>query len=214
MDPKHYTADAICQAMGFPGFVDPALPSPSIRLLLKPSFDPEVCVTLSAGGDRPRLSVVAFTTMFWHHPGPVPYAPAAREEVVIPRDVTTDLWGRFAAAHDAAHEMAGRMVCIDGMPVECVAVENGEARRFAESPYRPAVAEFVSRSIWWAWTACRVPRVRNALAACARYVGKDYPREVVPEAPAPVRIMVLGTVENRAEVHETVPKPAAEASAS
>jgi hypothetical protein len=212
MNLEQYTADAICRAMGLPGFIDPARPS-FLRMLLKPSFDPEVCVTLSADRDRPRLSVVAFSTMFWHQPAPVPYLPAAREEVTVPRGALEDLCRDFAAAHAAAHDPSGRMICVDGMGVEAALSGGGGVTRFAGHAFRPAVRGFVDRFVWWAWMACRTPRVRNALGACGRYVGRTYKRDIDPGAPAPVRVMVLGTFEDRAALREAVPKPAAEAGA-
>ncbi|KYF77512.1 hypothetical protein BE20_56615 [Sorangium cellulosum] len=55
---EQYTADAICNAMGLPAFIERGLPLPALRLLLMPSFDPEVCITLTGAAGDERLSVV------------------------------------------------------------------------------------------------------------------------------------------------------------
>ena len=65
---EHYTADAICQAMGLPGFVEESwtqCDGPTLRLLLKPSFHPELCLTLFREKESTRLSVVALAERFW-----------------------------------------------------------------------------------------------------------------------------------------------------
>ncbi|KYF50419.1 hypothetical protein BE04_26595 [Sorangium cellulosum] len=67
---ERYTADAICNAMGLPAFIDPGLSLPALRLLLMPSFDPEVCITLTGAAGDERLSVVALTESLWQQAAP------------------------------------------------------------------------------------------------------------------------------------------------
>jgi hypothetical protein len=198
---SQYTADAICRSMGLDAFEPVGLSC--VRLLLKPSFHPEVCVTVAEPADpaRARLSVVALTEMLWRQQAPR-RLPELREEVGVPAEVFAEAAAGFAAAF-ADRDRDGRRVCLDGMGVECCR-SIGEVERFAEHAHRPAVSAFVGRLVWWAWVACRVPGVRNALAECARYLGAEYPRQADPERPPARRLLVLGTPEARAGYFEVL----------
>jgi len=197
-----YTADAICRSMGLDAF-EPA-GSPCVRVLLKPSFHPEVCVTVAGATEagRARLSVVALSEMLWRQPFPR-RLPELREEVGVPAELFTEAVAGFTAAF-ADRERDGRRVCLDGMGVECCRLAAGVAERFAEHVSRPAVSEFVRQLVWWSWVACRVPGVRNALAGCARYLGAEYPRQSDPERPPAGGLLVLGTPEARAGYFEAL----------
>lgn len=198
MQSAHYTADAICRSMGLDAF-EPLGPS-CVRVLLKPSFHPEVCVTVAGvpDGGPGELSVVALTGMLWRQPV-LRRLPELREAVSVPADVLAEAEAGFAAAF-ADRDRDGRRVCVDGLAVECCRVDGGRVERFAEPVFHDtAVSEFVGRLLWRAWVACRVPGVRNALAECARYLGAEYPPQSDPERPPARRLLVLGTPEARAE---------------
>ena len=79
MQLEQYTADAICRSMGLDAFA-PSGPS-CVRVVLRPSFHPEVCVTVAetAGSARARMSVVALTEMLWRQHAPR-RLPELREE--------------------------------------------------------------------------------------------------------------------------------------
>ncbi|MGL4422165.1 MAG: hypothetical protein ACRCZF_15965, partial [Gemmataceae bacterium] len=94
---SNYTADAICRSMGLDGF-EPAS-TPCIRVLLKPSFHPEVCITLGDATDAPGalLSVVALTERLW--PQLIPRRLFdLREDVCLPPEMFAVAAARFAAA--------------------------------------------------------------------------------------------------------------------
>lgn len=198
MDPAQYTPDAICRAMGRPAFVERGWSPVTLRLLLEPSFDPEVCVTLTGQAEAARLSVVALATMLSRQSAPCVLA-AWRDEVAIPAPVFAQAVEGFVAALVADREREGRMVCLDGMPVAaCLLIDSG-LEQFACSPYRPEVSGFVSSLVRLAWVSCQVAGVRDALAACGRYVGLNLPREPVPPTPELFRVAILGTPDARAE---------------
>jgi hypothetical protein len=188
-----YTADAICRSMGLEAFVPEGLPC--VRILLKPSFHPEVCVTVTEAADptRARLSVIALTEMLWRQPVPSRLTEL-REELGVPAEVLAEAAAGFAAAF-ADRSRDERRVCLDGMGVDCCRLALERVEQFAEHVYRPAVSGFVGRLVWRAWGACQVPGVRNALAECARYLGAEYPRQPDAKRPPARRILVLGTPE-------------------
>jgi hypothetical protein len=198
MDPAQYTTDAICRSMGLPAFVEAGWSPGTLRLLLKPSFDPEVCVTLTGTSDAARLSVVALTEMLWRQPAPCALA-AWRDQAAVPAPAFAQTLAGFAAALAADRQPEGRMVCLDGMPVTACLLSGAGLEQFACSPYRPEVSAFVSSLVQMAWESCRAAGVRNALAACGRYVGLDLPRDPAPRAPELWRVAVLGTPDARKE---------------
>ncbi len=196
---EQYTADAICRAMGLPSFIDRALPLPALRLVLKPSFDTELCLTLSSAGDGAQLSVIALAEAFGQQPGPC-RLPAWKESTTITATAFAECLVDFAAAVAADRETTGRMVCMDGMSMDGCLITEAGVERLACPTYRPAVSRFVSQLIRLAWESCSGAGVRNRLAACARYVGVEYPREALPPFAARSRVLILGASEDRADL--------------
>ncbi|MFO0848197.1 MAG: hypothetical protein U0871_06540 [Gemmataceae bacterium] len=195
-----YTADVICRSMGLGAF-EP-IGQPAIRILLLPSFHPEVCITLSEADApaRGRLSVVALTQMCWRQEVPR-RLPDVREEVSLPAAWIGEVTAAFEAARTSRVEQE-RRVCVDGMGVECCRLAADGVERFADHVYRPAVAAFIGRLVWEARVACRVPGVRNALADCGWYLGASYPHESDPHQSPARRVLVLGTPDDRADYLE------------
>lgn len=68
---EDYTPENICQALGVGQFAEPwrrGSPARRMRLLLAPSFNREVCVTLSEKEDGAlALEVAAARDQFWRH---------------------------------------------------------------------------------------------------------------------------------------------------
>jgi hypothetical protein len=198
MNPAQYTDEAICRSMGLAAFVEPAWSPPTLRLLLKPSFDPEVCATLIAPAESARLSAVVLAEMLWRQPFPR-VLPAWREQAALSATVFAGIAARFASALAADRQPEDRVVCLDGMPVAACLLSSTGLEQFGCSPYRREVSAFVSSLVRVAWESCRTPWVREGLAACGRYVGLDFPREPVPPAPQRLRMAVLGTPDARAD---------------
>jgi len=196
MNLDQYTPDAICRSMGLPGLIEPGWSPPTLRVLLKPSFHPEVCITI--GGSGAALSVVALAESFWRQSVPCEL-PTFREKALIADAAARQLYLKFAAAFVADQDPEGRMVTLDGMSQTSCFLDDVETRQFSCHPYRPAVSAFVSAVIETAWNACSNPGVRNALADCGKYVGLNLPREAEEVPPRLFRIAVLGTPDHRAE---------------
>ncbi len=199
MNVDQYTPDAICRSMGLNVFIDPDWSPPTLRLLLKPSFHPEVCVTLV--GEDGDLSVVALAESFWRQSVPCAL-PTFRDQALLAAPVAHQLYSDFSTAFVVDQTPEGRMVCIDGMPLNCCVLDNTGIRQFACNPYRTVVSAFIASMIHAAWQACSDPGVRNGLADCGRYVGLDLPREPEAAPPKLFRVAVLGTTYNRADFFE------------
>lgn len=199
MNPTQYTPDAICCSMGLPAFVEPGWSPLALRLLLTPSFDREVCITITGRPrEAARLSVVALAEKLWLQPAPCALA-AWRDHVEVPASVFAQAVAGFAEALTADRQSKGRMVSLDGMPVVACLLSDVGLEQFACNPYRPAVSAFVASLIRIAWEACQQAGVRNELAACGRYVALDLPLETVPPVPELFRLAVVGTPDAREE---------------
>src|SRR6185312_60388 len=82
---EEYTADAICRAMNLPGFIEPGWTErehPTLRVVLKPSFHPEVCLTISRTDNGASISVIALAEQFWAK-GAAAEIRSSREEISI-----------------------------------------------------------------------------------------------------------------------------------
>lgn len=188
-----YTAEAICRCMGMPAFEqDPACTSvpEAVRLLLKPSFHPEVCLTFV----EDKVSVVCARSMIWRHFEPAP--------MITDRADGTFLTGVFAdltsSMVPASHPGAVAGIMIDGMPVEALHFQGGSVnlKIGGNAGRRGDFSVFVQQAIAIAWTAISNPYCRNSLAEAAEYVGKRLPREPEPPRKPTIETMVLGPKED------------------
>jgi hypothetical protein len=196
---EQYTSDAICRAVGLSSFIERTLPLPALRLVLMPSFDCEVCITLSSAAGDARLSVIALAESLWRQPAPCRVS-AWKESVAISASAFVECLADFTAAVAADQETTGRMVCMDGMSLDSCLITEADVKRIVCHPYRPPVSRFVSNLIRLSWESCSGAGVRSGLAACARYVGVKYPREALPLFAERSRLVILGASEDRTDL--------------
>lgn len=204
MRSEQYTAEAICRSMGLDAF-ESTSNARMLRVLFKPSFHPEVCITFTETLDTSstKLSVTVLTEMFWRQETPR-RLPELNEEVEVRgTGLFDEITAGFVIAF-AERDRNLRRVCLDGMRVECCRNAENGIERFADHVNDPAVSTFVDHLVWWAWIACRTPGIRNALADCAWYLGKDYPRDSDPEQPPRRQMMVIGEPDSRADFIATM----------
>lgn len=203
MQLDEYTADAICRSMGLDAFVEKSWltsPLPVLRVLLKPSFDPELCITLARRTDSVGLAVVAAAEMVWHQLAPLP-VKSFREQLELPLSVLDEAIDGFLGANtDTGSE--GRKVFLDGMSVESCLISDAGQQRLAEQVWTSPVVEFVELMVSVAWNSCRDPRIRNALANAAKYVGIQYPLEREPLETPSFRLIVVGDPDSRSDFFE------------
>jgi hypothetical protein len=196
---EEYTADAICWAMGLPGFVEQAWMQevdPTLRVVLTPSFHPELCITLAHSSNGALLSTVVLLEQLWAQRSSV-HLPHEREQVSISTAVLDEVLGLFAAAH-ASFDSQKRCVCVDGMGSEsCLVSRAGTQKLDSNILSDTAVRQFVARLLHVAWNSCCQLRVRNALAQAARYIEMEFPMQIAPPQPHVTRLAVLGTPEER-----------------
>ncbi len=194
-----YTPDAICQAMGFPEFVDGSCrisPHSWLRVLLMPSFHPEVCVTLAEAGAAPELSVVALASRYWAE-GPAGVLAGDREAVPS----SPELLASATRALDVLLAgSAGEGGAIDGMSVAIASMRNDVRAQVQVHSSSLAARAGLGPFLEVVWHGLSGARVRNAVSRCARYLDVSLPEDSEPEQPPVTRILVMGDPGERHEL--------------
>ena len=201
MQTDAYTTEAICASMGLPSFEkDPACTraTQALRLLLKPSFHPEICLTFADG----NVSVISARAMIWHQFEPAPVL-TDRAEGIVPAEVFERL---FAPMASVAKSGAVRGIMIDGMPTELSLFRDGAVtlRTGGNVGKQGEYSTLVRLAISTAWDCISNPFCRNSLSDAAEYVGQKLPREFEPARRPTIGTMVLGPEQDRAELLEAL----------
>ena len=199
---QDYTADTICAALGVGGFVDPSWERPEhpvLRLLLKPSFDPEVCLTFVRERGAVDLTVVTPEEMIWRSPAPG-LVPTLQDRATISIEAFEAVIQLFNEAAIDPLPSDQQIVSVDGMSTESCLVTAAGLRRFRRHASVEPNRRLASLALTLAWDACRDARVLNRLAAAARYIGIERPEQPEPVLPAVLKVAVIGTPDDRADL--------------
>jgi len=192
MQLEQYTPDAICNAMCIGPLVDPSWGrrTLAIRLLFKPSFHPEACITITQSNDDATLSVSVLAEMLWQQDYPC-RLPAFHDDVAL----TQAQFTRLAHYHHEAvtDPAAQRTACLDGMGVNCAWTTAEGHNQLQSHIVDNSLRAFAAQMIDQAWQASANAGVRNGLAECARYVGAECPLDPVRLKPTLFRVGVFGT---------------------
>lgn len=194
MHVDQYTADAITCSMGLRSFIDHAWNSSefSLRLVLTPSFHPEMCLDIKSGNATGELSAACLSEMLWHQSSP-------RQLFTFHEKKTVD---RSHVAHiqslcSTINADAAQPICLDGMGLHAAWINNGEIIIFNSHVYGETLSKFVIAVLEIAWSIFATPGVRNGIANCGQYVGLNYPLE--PEPQKPTQLLVLGNPDDVAD---------------
>lgn len=195
------TEYAICAAMGVGTFaaVDAIL---TIRLLLMPSFDPEVCVTVTPS----RIEVVALGSMFKREPA-TGGLPKLTESAAISNE-QYDAAVAFFSHAVAEHAVKAKMMTLDGMLVSAFYKSDEGRASFAGHPDGPLEAAFVVYMLEIAHSSMSGAPLKNSIARCGRYLDRLFAVETEPELQQMTNILIVGTPEERAAYFEQLPKKA------
>ncbi len=198
-----YTAEAICRSLGLPSFEQDPLctnATDAVRLLLKPSFHPEVCVTLADG----NVFVVSARFMIWRQFEPSPML-TDRDKGSISKDSFANL---IASMVPFKFPGAVPGIVVDGMPIDLLHLSRGSVvlKVGGNASSRGDFSAFVSLAIAAAWESISNAYCRNALAEAAEYVGTKLPRTSEPARKPTIETMVLGPKEDRAQLLEAIRK--------
>jgi len=206
MRTEDYTSENICQCMGLAGFaVDESFVNgDAVRLLLTPSFHPEVCITLVRSQANAKLSVVAAREMVWHQFEPAPML-SDRDDAVVPVELFSDIASAF---QEIGKKSIGSGIAIDGMPIEVVVIRNGVPElRLAHNVGRQSEMQgIVAQVISVAWHGVQNAWCKIALANAARYAGLELPFTPEPERKPVIETLVLGAENDRLDILEALKK--------
>ena len=192
MHAANCTPENLCRAMG----LGPFEPAPgdgeldALRVLLMPSFHPEMCLTFRHDAMQARLEVVAARSQIWRQQGIAPF-PAPVDAAGGHVEATT-LEELVRAWHVAIQPQPRDSVVIcDGVHAHAVLrTREGVARLDAVLGERPAFDHLVRAALAAAWEIVAEPRVRNAIADLS---GRDLPRSEVPPDKPLFTTMVLAS---------------------
>jgi hypothetical protein len=188
-----YTDDAICSAMGLGPFkqVDA---QPQIRLMLRPSFHPEVFIAL----EPTKLRAVGLLSMLWRQEFPC-RIPDFSETVDSSEHMFHEIAALFRVAFDEYNRTDQRKyITLDGMPVSALLIEGGITHEIHSHP-RNEISRFVGALIRHAHALTQSVHLRNRIAECSRYNGEEIPIEPEPPPRNMTNIVVLGDPDARAE---------------
>ena len=195
MHPANYTPHNLCNALGI-GTPEPVLAQGEhavLRVLLTPSFQPEICLTVRGTAGDARVDVVAARSQIWHQTGIVPAAAATdADNAAIDQRRLDEL---CAAARLALRPgvPAGKII-LDGVRAHAVLRTPGETLAFdAPLGEHAGLDGLVERLLSLAWDAVALPRLRNAIAD---QLSSERPRFDVPPDKPVFTTMVLGPAED------------------
>jgi len=188
--------DEVCSAMALPRFV-PDANNEAIRLLLRPTFHPEVCVTLTPTDlsvvtlQKPLFSKSVFNRI-----------PEFAERVPIDDAEYHAECKEFESALIESMTPRTRLV-IDGMGISAVRVTNGTITRFAADSARQMACAFCASVCSLVIEKTKTAEIRNRVSRCGGYASGDFTVLSEPEfqPPEATHILVLGVSQERDALH-------------
>ncbi len=178
-----------------------------IRVLLKPSFHREVCISLLSKEGKVSVVVIAALSQIWLQDWPLPQMTKVEVDAAIVSELQFDRLVSLLNSAAEPKQQAGFFV-IDGMPAHTVLRADREGKLSidknvgSDASYKAFIAEVITQ----AHGAICSPGIRNALADAGRYAGLRIPAEVIPPAKDTIRTLVLGEPEQTAQLLELLRK--------
>ena len=198
----NYTSENICRALGLGGFANDwqlAQSDECIRVLLKPSFHREVCISVLSKEGKVSVVVIAALSQIWLQDWPMPQSTKVEQDAGILSAVQFSRLFSLLSSAAEPKQQAG-FVILDGMPAHAVLRADREGKFNidknvgCDASYKSFIAEVIAQ----AHSAIGSPSIRNALADAGNYAGLRIPSEVTPPAKDAVRTLVLGEPEQTA----------------
>ena len=193
MKREEYTDDAICSAMWL-GQFEPVGAEHVIRVLLKPSFHPEVCVTVEPA----RLHVAALHSQLWYESIPSRGLLKYHAATFLSADKFADIVAAFdRASHENASER--KRAYADGMGYSALRLDGKQRSTFKGQPIERYQRSFIVKLLLIADGAATSVHLRNRIVQCGQHVGLNWDTDPEPEEPRLSRVLVLGTGGERAD---------------
>jgi hypothetical protein len=190
-----YTPDSICLAMGLLSFKPGAPESGWVaRVLLTPSFDPELCFTVQSQGERCSVEIrVPHAQVFSTR-----LAPQATWTARAMLDESTALW-LYQRLEEPRPTPDGRRLIVDGMGFAAILRTSNRCQQIAGHVYDPA-CEWIADLLKALHGATSEPGCQRGIARAGWYVGLDLSLPEPPVEPRTLRIGMLGVPAEREEL--------------
>lgn len=198
---EQYTDDAACFAMGL-GQLVPTSADGVVRLVCRPSFHPEVCITLTSK----EVVAVALRSSLRKEPTPA-RMPELSEAATLPDGDFDSVCDAFGQALVESHRPPKWVVIADGMDASAVRVRQGQVERFSGHAVNDEESRFVRLVLTLALSRMKSPELCNRISWCGRYLtphdAQEFPVTEEPSLPSPkvCRVLVIGAPEDRADFH-------------
>lgn len=209
MRTEDYTPDAICGALGIGAFGEPfsqGRPNKLFRLLLCPSFAPELSITLTemlpvrgqgCAAKKTVLSIAASRTQIWQMAAPG-LVTVDRAEYEIDALTLQDVELKFRAALAMPTKS---VVIADGMPMHAIWRDFASSILVSDNPAKgSAFGQFVAGILSIAFSVSENMLCRNAVAVAGRYVGLDLPFEERAASEQSAQLTIIGVPHEQNEL--------------
>ncbi|MBI4750697.1 MAG: hypothetical protein HY774_19600 [Acidobacteria bacterium] len=207
MNFSDYTEDRICQEFGFPSFAsDPFLVNSllSLRLLLQPSFDSEVCISLVICGPTATLQIAAFAEPYQYQPSPAWHPAFDLESCEISLESTQTL---IVSTEEALRNLPkrGLDVC-DGMGFSLVILKKGWPSFFKGNAGATHLQPIIAPLILLAQNHVQKPLCTHAVRQAGCYVGFNVESRRTYEPFPSNKLLLLGSPAESEEVIQALRK--------
>ncbi|MGI9410686.1 MAG: hypothetical protein ACR2OV_11470 [Hyphomicrobiaceae bacterium] len=171
------TPDEVCQALGLPGFVTewmPGMPRQELRVLLLPTFHPEICMEFCENEGTTMVTVTCAKSKI------SPFEPPS--PALVDQDsgalVDTSIAELEASLRNALIEPDALTQGRDGMDINIFwrTLRAGLIVQFANSSQHPVLGAFVAQLIPQAYLAIKCSACKDSLAEAGVYVELDLGR--------------------------------------
>ena len=186
MQLSDYTPDNICRSLGLPSFRDDPTPGSSsqvLRVLLMPSFHPELCLTLEIRNGMATIEARVLHAHFWAQPALGGRIPTSVDTGRPTAEIATDLLRHTRNTIEAALTAPARQCAMrDGMAIAVWLREPEGSLFFEDNGSFPDLAHgFVAALLQVGFETTTDLTCRNAIARAARHVGLKLPLAKLPE---------------------------------
>lgn len=192
-----YTPDSICKAMGLRAFQfqpEDQSVGPWMRLLLMPSFHPEICLSIHLDGVGGIAEVRTFDSLFWHMPTPAHHPALFVETVSLDLATVVNFEEAFQKAALATQADDNQFITLDGMPAIAICRDaGGKTIEMKKSLGEVSAFDSWVRIVVQNAHGLLLPgRCRNAIAAAGDYADLKLSSDLLPASVPVTRLMVLG----------------------
>jgi len=205
METDAYTPDAICRSLGVGDFREKwkrGQPHKRLRILLCPSFDPEMFIELVGNNNSLMVSITVARTQIWTLQSPG----------LVTTDQTSlkfDGWSFDELETAFRASLSGppkSFVVIDGMSVHILLSRYSTTIEINDNPHGTPTADFLAEIVGRIYSATENVKCRNGLARAGNYVGLKLPVEAEPKPEKTTNMMVLGTPQDQGEILNALAK--------